>query len=163
MPTGATEATDVRIVPYEPAHGEHVAADMRLSDRREIYYLATLRPLPAIRATVAMSDHATTALIDGEPVLIWGMARRTFLSDVGVPWLLGTPKADLHQYRFGRRSRDFFRDMASHYPIMENYALAENGRTLRWLKWLGFDMEEAKPYGAFRAPFVRFGRRLECA
>lgn len=163
MLTAATEAVDVQIAAYEPWHGDHIAANMRPSDRKEIYYLAALTPPAAIKATAAMSAYGKTALVNGEPCVIWGVARRTFLSDVGVPWLLGTPLAEQYQFRFGRATRVYFEEAASRFPVMENYALAENRKTIRWLKWLGFDMEEAQPYGAFNAPFVRFGRRLECA
>lgn len=163
MLTAATEAVNVEIAPYEAWHGDHIAANMRPSDRKEIYYLAALKPAAAIKATAAMTVFAKTALVNGEPCVIWGLARRTFLSDVGVPWLLGTPLAERYQFRFGRATRTYYEEMASHFPIMENYALAENRKTLRWLKWLGFDMDEPQPYGAFGAPFVRFGRRLECA
>ena len=153
----------IEIVPYEEAHGLYISRHMRLSDRREIWALAALRPLPAIEITMASAVSAYTALVDGVPALMWGVARRTFISDVGVPFLLGTDVADEHQFRFGKESKKYFTVMTEEFPVMENFALATNTKTLRWLKWLGFDIEEPKQMGLFNCQFVRFGRGLECA
>lgn len=157
-------APDIEIVPFEPEHGRHIADHMRQSDAREAYYLAALRPRSAVDVSASTAVEASTVLDGGVPLLMFGISRRTFLSDVGVPWLLGTPDADRYQYRFGRESKRRFTEMTSHFDRLENWALAENGKTLRWLKWLGFDMDEPAPYGVFGMPFVRFGKGLgSCA
>lgn len=153
---------NIRIVEYEESHGEYIAANMRQSDRREVYYLAAFTPLSAVRATLVCAVKSYTAMVDDVPALMWGISRRSFISSVGVPWLLGTPVAEEHQFKFGRDTLTYFNEMASLFPRMENYALAENKRALRWIKWAGFDTEEAKPVGPFGASFVRFGKGLEC-
>ncbi len=159
----STATHKIEIVPYHDSHGLFISRHMRKSDKEEIYYLAALAPWPAIEVTIAGAVDANTALVDGVPVVMFGVSRRTWISDVGVPWLLGTDEADNHQFKFGRDSKRYFTVMAEQFPVMENYAMASNNRTLRWLKWLGFDMEEAKPVGVFGRPFVRFGKGLECA
>lgn len=154
---------DIHFVPYEDEHGQFIAENIRLSDRKEIYYLAAMKPAAAIATTMASVVEAQTVLVDNLPAVIFGVSRRSFLSDVGVPWLLGTDVAEQHQYRFGRETRVHYARMAEQFPIMENYALAENKRAVRWLKWAGFDIEDARPFGAFGVPFVRFGKGLSCA
>lgn len=154
---------DIRTVPYLDEHGDYIAANIRHSDRKEIYYLAAMKPAAAVKTTMASAVVARTVMVDNLPAVIFGVSRRSFLSDVGVPWLLGTPVAEEHQFRFGRETRDHCRRMMTIFPVMENYALAENTRTVRWLKWAGFDIEDARPFGAFGAPFVRFGKGLSCA
>lgn len=151
---------DIRIVPFEEAHGRYIAENMRPSDKREMYYLSAMTPASAVVATMATAVKSYTALVDDVPALMWGISRRSFISSVGVPWLLGTPVAEEHQYKFGRETLTYFKEMASLFPVMENYALAENKRAIRWIKWAGFDIEEPKPYGVFGAEFVRFGRGL---
>lgn len=157
--TGVTVA-DIRIVEFHKEHGDYIADNMRPSDRREVYALAAFTPHSAVRATMAGAIKSYTALVDGVPALMWGISRRSFISPVGVPWLLGTPVAEEHQYKFGRGTLDYFKEMSSLFPLMENYALAENKRSLRWIKWAGFDTEEARPIGPFGVPFVRFGKGL---
>lgn len=145
---------------YRPEDGEYIAANIRASDRKEIYYLAALKPLPAIRTTAAMSDYAWTAFVDDRPALIFGVCRRTTMSDTGMPWALGTDEADRHVTEYARQSRMFFDGITQAYSRLENYALAENVKTIRWLKWMGFDMEEPAPHGCFGSLFVRFGKGL---
>jgi hypothetical protein len=142
--------------------GEYIADRMRKSDQREIWLLAALTPRPAVRVTLAMSIVTLTATVDGRPAMMFGMCRKSAISEIGVPWLFGTSEVDEHQYSF-RRSKEYFQRFQAAFPVMENHALAENVKSLRWLKWLGFDMEEPQPYGPFGASFVRFGRGLECA
>lgn len=150
----------VEIGRYRPEDGDYIASHIRASDRKEIYYLAALTPLQAIKTTAAVSEIAWTAKLDGRPILAFGVCRKTALSDIGMPWALGTDEADRQVSAYARHSRTFFDGVSRAFPVMENYALAENKRTLRWLKWMGFDMEDPAPYGCFGVPFVRFGKGL---
>jgi len=129
-------------------------------DRKEIYYLCTLDPLPAIQTSVAHAVAAFTGVVDGEIACIFGVTRRSRLSAVGVPWLLGTDALDAAPATFMRHSRVYFERMQQAFPLMENYVLAENTKTVKWLRWLGFEMEPPAPYGAFGEPFIRFGKGL---
>ena len=155
-----TAAPDVQFVDYEKAHGDYIAKNMRLSDRKEMYYMAAIRPAAAVEMSVAMAREVKTVLLDGVPCLVFGIGTQTFFSEVGVPWLLGTDAADQHQYRFGRQSKKIFSEMYAPYSCMENHVLAENKKTIRWLKWLGFEMDEPLPYGVFNQEFIRFGKGL---
>lgn len=150
----------VEIRRYRPEDGEYIAAHIRESDRREIYYLAALKPLRAIQTTAAVSVISWTATLDARPILSFGICRRSTMSDVGMPWALGTDEADKQITRYGKASRAFFDTATKVFPVMENYALAENAKTIRWLEWMGFDMCEPAPYGCFGAMFVRFGKGL---
>lgn len=149
---------EVKIRRYRPEDGEYIAANIRASDRKEIYYLAALTPLRAINTTAAVSVISWTALVDGIPALSFGVCRKTTMSDIGMPWALGTDEADRHITKYAKQSRVFYDGMTQAFPVLENYALAENTKTLRWLKWMGFDMDDPAPYGCFGAMFVRFGK-----
>jgi RimJ/RimL family protein N-acetyltransferase len=43
---------------------------------------------------------------------------------------------------------------------LENYVHAENKASVRWLKWLGFTMDEAAPYGPRGENFIHFYKAL---
>jgi hypothetical protein len=148
------------VVRFQPEHGKHIVANMRELDRKEIYYQSLLDAETAVRITLANSVAAWTGLWDGEPAVIWGVARRSKLGRVGVPWLLGTDAMDNAPLKIARQSRAYVERFASVFPRMENHVLAENRRAVVWLRWLGFDMEEAKPFGPFGAPFIRFTKGL---
>jgi len=145
------------VVEYKPEHGAYVAENLRLTDRREIYYLSLMSPWPAIKATASMAVAAWTVLHDGEPAAIFGVNRKTLTSEIGTPWLLGTDVLDrAGGIALAVQSRVYFERMAAAFPMLENWALAENRRTLQYLEWLGFAMDEPMPRGPFGASFVRF-------
>ena len=151
----------IEIVDLLPEHAEFVAANIRQVDRKEIYYYGTLQPLPAIRMTTAFAVASWTALIDDVPVAIFGINRRSVLSQVGVPWLLATDGIAQAPMAVAHESKKYFERMERAFPKMENRVLAENKVTIRWLKWLGFDMEEPAPFGVFGAHYRRFGKGLD--
>ena len=151
---------EAKIRRYRPEDGDYIARHMRASDRREIHFLAALTPLRAMRTTAAISEYAWTATLDGRPAVAFGVCRKTTMSDIAMPWLLATDEADEHITSFAKLSREAFNAIVTAYPVLENYALAENKKTLRWLKWLGFDMCEPAPHGCFGALFVRFGKGI---
>lgn len=154
----------VAIVEYQPWHGDEIAARMRDIDRKEIYYTALLSPAAAVAFTTSISVGKWTGMVDGEVAAIFGVARRSAVSSVGVPWLLSTDLVESVPVTVARQSRVYFDRIARAFPIMENYVLAENVHAVGWLNWLGFDMQEPKPYGAFGASFIRFGKGLDkCA
>lgn len=133
-------------------------------DRKEIFLTAMLTPGAAVDFTTSISVGKWTGLVDGQVAAIFGVARRSAVSAVGVPWLLGTDLVDKVPVALIRKSRVYVERMERAFPVMENHVLAENLRSVGWLKSLGFDMQEPKPYGAFGEPFIRFGKGLDkCA
>jgi hypothetical protein len=155
---------EITVDHYTEADGRHVAANMRDMDRKEIYYLAAIDPWRAIDMTAARAVAAWSGKVDGEVACVFGITRRSMISSVGVPWLLATPLVERYPMTIARGSREYFDRMARAFPLMENHVLEENKMAVLWLKWLGFDMEEPRPHGAFGAPFIRFGKGLDqCA
>lgn len=150
----------VEIVRFDLSHCDDLATNLREIDRRELYMLSRLEPMPALKLTLAMAVAAWTAIEDGHVICMFGIGRRSQLSEVGVPWLVGTDRIYPHQRRFARQSRDYYARFERAFPKMENYVLAENTVTVRWLKWLGFDMDEPEPMGFSRAPFIRFSKGM---
>lgn len=145
---------------YKDEHGEALASLIRPIDAKEIYLIAMIEPLAAIRATAANMTAAWTAHCDGKLACIFGINRKNALSEIGVPWLLGTSEIDNMPVSFLRASRDYYARYCHAFPQMENWVLAENKVSADWLRWLGFDMEEPAPFGIFGAKFIRFTKGL---
>lgn len=151
---------DIEIRRYQDGDGRYVADNIRECDRKEIVHLALMRPWPAIRVTVAHAVGAWTGLSNGEIGVIFGINRKTHFSEIGVPWLLGTPLLDRHSVRMLRESRHYFERMERAFPKMENWVMAENRKSVQWLSWLGFDMSEPMPIGVGGKEFIRFSKGL---
>ena len=154
-------ARDIVIDRLTPEGAAHVVENIRLIDRREIYYLTTLTPEAALRYTLAFAVGNWEVRRDGVPVVIFGVNRRSSLSNVGVPWMVATDEIERAPLAIWHKSREYFERIARAFPLLENHVLAENRPSAIWLRWLGFDMQEPAPYGAFGASFIRFGRNLD--
>lgn len=153
-------ARKVEIGPYQPGHGAALVANIREIDRKEVHYAFMLDPGRALAMSVASSVGCWSATVDGEVASVFGVARKSQLSRDGVPWLLGTPVMDTAPASVARHSLVYFDRMSRAFPVLENRVWAENHLAIRWLKWLGFDMEEPKPFGVFGQPYIRFSKGL---
>jgi len=56
----------------------------------------------------------------------------------------------------GKRSRYYVLEMKRHFQRLENYVDARQKRSIRWLKWCGFTVENPKPWGTLGLPFHQF-------
>lgn len=144
------------VVPYEEDHRAAILANLRDVDARELYMLTRLRPPAAFDMTASGAVRMWTGFEGDELICVFGINRRTPLSSVGVPWLIGTDALEKHYRTFGKHSIEYTRLFERAFPQMENFVLAENLVTVRWLKWLGFAMDEPTPMGFANAPFIRF-------
>lgn len=152
-------AVTASLIPTLQAHIEHVAERVRDADRREIWASHYMTPLEGLRWGLEESTHITTGCADGEPVVIYGVARGSYVPDLGVPWMIASSRLDEPDVaiRFLRQCREPLVAFLEDYAILTNHVDARNTRAIKWLQYMGFDVEqEAKPYGAQGLPFHRF-------
>lgn len=151
----------IMTVPATLAHADDLAPRMRASDRAEVWASGMFTPAMALRMSVAHSLVSVAALADGVPFAIFGVAPRSLVSETGIPWLLGSDDVCTHQKVFLRQGRMYVGAMLNLYPRLENYVDARNTTSIEWLRWLGFDILPATPFGAFGLPFHRFVMRRQ--
>jgi len=93
---------------------------------------------------------------DGDPVGITGIVGSYI-------WLLGTDKLTAtkhHRWQlslYGREWVEYCLEKAG--GMVENYVYSKNRQSIRWLKHLGFTIEEPKPYGVEDQLFCHFWRK----
>lgn len=150
-----------RVERYREEHSAALLSGLREIDRRELYMLSRLKPDDALDLTLSLAVASWSGFVGDELICVFGISRRSQLSDVGVPWLVGTDAIGDNYRPFARLSRDYYSRFSRAFPQMENYVLADNVVTVRWLKWLGFDMGEPTPHGFARAPFIRFSKGMQ--
>jgi len=155
------------VVPAEPHHLPVLAENLRDADRAELA-AAGHDPADALVESYAVSDPdmCWTALVDGEPVAIWGAAR---LDDVfGSAWLLTAKKLETVKREAWVASVEYVRKMHSRYPVLFNYVDARNVVSRRWLQRLGFAQSEQPvyingfpfyPYVSLRRVYPHYPRR----
>lgn len=132
---------------------------LRRSDIDEVWASHHHTPEEALRLSFEMSTLCLTVDIKGMPVAMFGIAPQTLLSDRANVWFLATDGILKVRKSFVKQCRKFIDVMLKEYPILENYVDARNKLSIRWLKWCGAEIEEAKPIGAEKLPFHHFSFR----
>ena len=133
-----------------------VARNMRAADVAELAACGTTPGL-ALSKGLAMSDECVTVVNqDGEILVIYGVAPGCRLTGLGRPWLLGTDAALKHARDFITMPKKVIPAMLTIYPRLENYVHVENRVSVRWLKLLGFKMDEPVENPITCEKFMRF-------
>lgn len=148
--------TDVTVIPATLEHAASLARRMRRADADEVWASGRLLPADALRVSLGLSLKAWTGTVDGVPMCIFGVAPLSLMSGYGAPWMLGAEGLERHAVAFLRRNRPFVAEMRAVFPRMENWVDARNAASIRWLRWLGFTIHPAAPWGAHDLPFHRF-------
>lgn len=133
--------------PATSARVEHVAAHLRAADRAELAITSPGEdPAAVLRDSVQGARLAIVAAVDGVPAIVYGVSP-TPDPYIGSVWMLSTK--DLHRVRrqFIERCRAEVRLMQQHYPVLTNEVHRENTLAIRWLEWLGFTIDRARPTG----------------
>ena len=123
-------------ITFESLKPEHaaIAAHLRKADLDEINLLSRLSPDIAVAYSIAASEKGYAVFCNGELCAIFGVSG-------GVIWLVGTDTISKHPIAFYRISRLCFKNLCKGYSRLENFVDARNFLSLRWLKWLGFDVQ----------------------
>lgn len=152
-------AVDVEIREVEAEDIDLLTADMRQADRDEVAATTSVPLDQVVTTTVALSTYARSGWVDGRLACLWGIAPLSLTSSSGVPWFLSTPVVEQHPVLFLRRCKPHVQEFKDRYDFMVNHVDARNKVAIHWLKWLGFEMEEPRPWGVKGLPFHRFTMR----
>ena len=144
------------VQPASVADAEVLAPIMRSADREEVWAAASLDPLQGLRVSLGSSVSAWCWRIDGQPACLFGVSAESFLSGTGVPWLLSSHLLPRQQRAFLRHGRIFIEVMLDLFPRLGNWVDARYTVAVSWLRWMGFTILPAEPYGPFAMPFHRF-------
>lgn len=148
---------NIRIVPATDADAVAMAPRLRIADLEELWAWAHIGPLDGLLYSLRASPIAWTGFVDDEPACMFGVGAASMLSAEGSPWMLGTDAVERHAYAFLRRNRAYVDRMRRVFPVLANYVDARHLVSLRWLRWLGFEIGPAVPYGVAGLPFHPFG------
>lgn len=146
----------ISVAPATPADAR--ALDLRPGDAREIAALGFGKE-EAVARSLERSLWAETWRIDGAVAAISGVAATNLLAGIGSPWLLTGRPVDRHARTFLRETAKGIARMRAEFPVLCNHVHAEYRQALAWLRWLGFTIGPAQPYGPLGAPFCQVTMR----
>lgn len=93
---------------------------------------------------------------NGVVICIFGVNPIVGGDHLGVIWLLATKFFDDNSITFAFKCKPIVKDVIKLFKYVFNYVYAENRKSIRWLKWLGFNVCKAEPIGKNGAKFHRF-------
>lgn len=134
---------------------------MREADAFEVWASHLHTPEGAVVWSMQNSDECWAGLINGVPCCLFGVATSSLIGKVGCPWMLGTREIEKHAIPFLKRSKVVVDSWKENYDYLHNYVHTSNKVSIRWLRWLGFKIEDAEPYGALENYFHRFSMEGE--
>jgi len=150
----------VSITKALPSHIERIANGMRTHDVKEIW--SSHRSLPEQALTKGLArGKAWTALLDGEPFVMFGVTDGDLLTGLGIPWLLATDELDTVSRDFLKYTKEYMPQVINGYSRLQNYVHAENTQSILWLKWIGFTLREKLRFGYDNEYFYRFEMRID--
>lgn len=131
---------------------DYIADHLRDQDRVEIAALGKTDFRAALHQSVAESNWAKVAVLNAEPIAVFGCGEYgSLLAPIGVPWLLGTDAVQTRRRDLMRLSRRYISTMLQDYPRLMNAVHADNSVSIAWLQRLGFRMRSpiaVPPHGA---------------
>lgn len=133
-----------------------LAPRLRLADRREIMASHGDKARQSLVRGVERSDEVLVGVAGDDVICMFGVRRPALLLNEVSPWLLAAKGVERHRAAFLLASRDTVQEWKQRYSRLENWVDARNTLSIRWLRWLGFTIEPAVPYGHFGRPFHRF-------
>lgn len=134
-----------------------LAFNLSDADAREVFLATGDVPELVLLESVWISKWSRMAVDDeGDCVAIFGCAEQ---DGIVVPWMLTSRKFLKHRREIARRSRDIFRSFFPEDVPMMNLVHADHHEAIRWLSWIGFDVQEqVTPAGPFNSSFRIFTR-----
>jgi hypothetical protein len=148
MTTGVVVATQ--------EHMDYVAEHMSAVDAAEVMASHGWTPADAVRHSVRGSVEVFAAVKDDVPIAVFGVRLKSFLSTEGHPWMLSTGGLPEHGHRAARASKRVMAYWLKKHTDLYNYVWAENEMAIKWLRWMGFTIHPAQPYGVAGELFHRF-------
>ena len=150
------------MITFEPSRERHVldvAVRMRQCDKDELWAAGQPAPYQVLLRSIEMPGEHYTAFKDGVPIAMFGFSDLHGNQTVGVPWMLGTDDLEDVAMTVLRQSKKHCEAAKKRFDLMLNYVDARNTTSIKWLKWLGFTIKDAEPYGPFGSPFHYFEYR----
>jgi len=83
---------------------------------------------------------------DEEAVLMCGVCRSDEDPEAGVIWMLASDDIDKHKKDFLRLSEPVADELSEGYKYVYNLVHKDNTKSIRWLRWNGFTVDETKVY-----------------
>lgn len=151
-------AKTVTVRPIQEGDAEALFNNLRPADCDELMAMSG-EVYFSIKWSIMCSRFSWAFEVDGELACLLGIVEGSMISSFGIPWMLGTTVLDKNVGVLIRHSRKYYEEVKGKYAHLVNFVDARNTKSIRWLKWLGFEFGEKQLMGVANMPFYRFELR----
>lgn len=132
---------------------------LRTQDVNEVAASSGFSPEEALLVSFNAGGEVNSIIAsDGEVIGMFGVSP-TDDPNLGVPWLLASPRLPEVSKEFLPQSLEWVRAVNKQYPMLLNYVDKRNTVAIRWLKFLGFSfIRLIDEFGVGKQPFYEFVR-----
>jgi len=126
----------------------YLSDHLRQADIDELAVTGYTNPAEAVEMAYqrTLPELQTVVEWDGQLLIMTGCAADSLLSNVGIPWMLGTEAMMQHMKAITIGAHQAIAVFLQHWPILRNVVDARNTRTMRWITSLGFELTPAPAY-----------------
>ena len=129
---------------------------LRQEDVDEIYASNHFTPTDALTYSFYLSKTCLTIVNDNEPVGMFGIVEDPTDSNRALIWMLGSDRMNRVARHIIKDAKDFIEGFMDSYSEVYNHVDARNSKSIRWLEYLGAEIDDAVSYGREGLPFHRF-------
>jgi hypothetical protein len=131
---------------------------LRKVDEKEVKATLGFTGPRAMQFSLNASVVTWVILFDGKVEAVFGLGEGP---GYGIPWFLASEKFYEFKTSFTRLSTYIIPLMLESYPLLQNLIDSRHKESIKWLRWLGFTIDEVKPYYLYdnKIPFYAFVKR----
>lgn len=129
-----------KLIPLTKEHLPHLIENLREWDKKELQSFRDITVEEGL--TELIGEGQVWVSPKGNPCVVCGLVQHERVAGVGVPYLLATEEFYEYTRKFSKESKLWVQDALQKYPTLFNCVAAENTKAIRWLKWLGFTLED---------------------
>lgn len=147
------------VIPANINHVEHLHQRLTKETVQELWAVNRLLPRDALIEGLTKSYAPKVGMYNGLPVCMYGVIHLTLLSRIGIPWMLASDyfynlvSQTKHARFFLKGSKEYIKQIKSENALLISYVDKRNKKSLKWLKWLGFEIGPEQFYGPDKLPF----------
>lgn len=137
---------------------EVVDLQLREIEVREGRASLGMESLEALSLSISTSRHLWVITYKGKICGVFGLAIQ---GETGIPWLLSNEvpfSLQSNRGLFLRESRKVVEYMKTKCDLLTNSVSIENHESIRWLRWLGFTVDDKNLFTFERDPTLLFAR-----
>lgn len=119
---------------------------LRQGDIDEIWASNNLTPVEALTYSYYLSRVCLT-VVKEVPVGMFGIVPDPDNQEKALIWMLGSTDLDKVARYVIKNTKEFIEGFLESYSTLYNHVDIRNKKAIKWLKYLGAEIEEAAPYG----------------